>query len=147
MSKLPYLNPIPRRIYDFKDKERSIGDYIDLILVRLYDMFEWKGLPEDVEGWVIDHSLFINGQTAAIEVGGTVKFLYGSFSGEPNEYYLPTNYTIANPYLPEANGTYKIGENLVLVKNDELCTGLMPLLTKYATMMMENNITLNLTTI
>ena len=66
---------------------------------------------------------------------------YGSLGGEPNPYYLPTLAIIANPAL-RYNASLKIDEECVVMLNDYLYTGLMPLFNKYGSLLTEAEISL-----
>lgn len=72
--------------------------------------------------------------------------LYCFFSSEgstPDIYYRPTECVIANPALPPAyNRSYKIGMDCVVIRNDLMAQGLIPLLSRYAAQFVEVDISL-----
>jgi hypothetical protein len=69
----------------------------------------------------------------------------GGWGGMPNRYYTPTEYIVSNPYVKESTrGTYTIGEDCVLIRNDAYAVGIMPLLMRYATQLVENDVTMNI---
>ena len=67
----------------------------------------------------------------------------GGLGGEPDYNYRPTLYTVANPAL-NYNESLKIGIDGVLIKNDTLLKGLLPLHKRYATILANNEISLRI---
>lgn len=127
--------------YDIKDKERCIGNYIAYDLIRLQSMFKWENLPETVPQRSLELYLMINGHCAWIKHNGSFYVVQGGMGGEPNPYYMPTKYVVANPAL-KLSETFTIGENCVVGRNDNLYFGLIPLLSKYATLSTETDLSL-----
>lgn len=129
------------RRYDFKDKERCIRDYVSYMLCRTQSMFEYEGLPDTMPKRTLELYAQVNGHVAIIENEGNLYSLFGSWGGMPNEYYLPTEYIISNPYL-NLYKTYTVDVDCVVMPNDSLYKGLMPMFHKYATQIVENDITM-----
>ena len=68
----------------------------------------------------------------------------GGWGGLPDRYYIPTEYIVSNPYVKEeTRKTYTIGEDCVLIRNDVYAQGIMPLLMRYCSQLVENDITMN----
>ena len=64
---------------------------------------------------------------------------------EPDVYYIPTKAIVANPYVEQsARKTYTRDVDCVLMVNDTYAQGLLPLLKKYCSMLVENVITMNI---
>lgn len=76
-------------------------------------MFDFKGLPETVNESFLQRELIINGAVGFIEIGGKLYGLRGNYGGEPDEYYLPTQFIISNPIL--GSKIINIGENGVVM--------------------------------
>ena len=129
--------------YDFKDKKKNVQSYIVYMLNRVMQMFDYNNLPDTIPKRMIELYTMVNGHSVVIKHNGSLYVCFGGFTGEPNEYYMPKQYIIANPYL-KLFETYTIGEDCVLIKNDSLMYGLMPLFSKYASALVENDITMNM---
>lgn len=129
--------------YDFRDKEENTRHYITYMLNRVQSMFKYSGLPDTIPQKMIELYIMINGHSVIIEHEGELYVTFGSWGGEPNEYYIPKNYIVANPYL-KLFKTYTIGEDCVLAHNDSLYYGLMPMFRRYASQLVENDLTMNM---
>ena len=129
--------------YNFKDKKNNIRDYIVYMLNRVMQMFEYDGLPDTMPKRMIDLYTMINGHSVVVKHEGNLYVCFGGFAGEPNEYYMPTQYIVANPYL-KLFKTFTISEDCVLIRNDSLLYGVMPMFKRYATALVENDITMNM---
>lgn len=134
-------------LYDFKDKEASVRWYILYMLNRTQSMFEYHGLPETIPQNVLEFSLQTGGYTAISEIGGQLyALLRGSLGGPPNPYYFPTQYIYSNPVLGSSK-SLAVGEECVLVRNDTFLVGLLPLFRRYASQLVENDLTISISTI
>lgn len=129
--------------YDFKDKNKNVESYIVYMLNRLMSMFEYKNLPDTIPQHILELYLLVNGHSVVIEKNDLLYVCFGGFGGEPNEYYMPTKYIVANPYL-ELFETYTIDVDCVLLKNDTLMYGVIPMFKRYASALVENDITMNM---
>lgn len=139
--------------YDFDkgiDKPLALRAYICYFLNRLQSMFKWEGLPDTIPQKWLESYLLTEGQCAVINTDRGLFATNGGQGADPNEYYIPTKFIVTNPYLPEkasAGKDYTISgkdQNAVLVRNDIYTIGLMPLLLKYCTQMVENDITMSI---
>lgn len=135
---LPAFSP-----YDFKDKEVNVSNNIRYMLARTVRMFRWDGLPESIPARALETYLQTNGNACFAKVNDDVYVFIGGLGGEPNAYYMPTIYTVANPYL-RYSANLEIGKNCVVMPNDSSYIGLLPLMSYYCTAMVENRITMNL---
>ena len=129
--------------YDFKNKDKAVRSYVNYMLNRVQSMFEYKGLPDTIPQKMIEIYIMTNGHSVIIEHEGKLYVCFGNWGGEPNEYYIPTKYVVANPYL-NLFKTYTIGEDCVLAHNDSLYYGLMPMFKRYASLLVENDITMRM---
>ena len=141
-----YLYPFNNDLYDFEDKTISLNNYIRYTLDRTLEMFEYRGLPETIKESDLELFLQVNTHCIVTEVQGNLYALKGGFAGEPDAYYHPTQYTVANPYL-NLSKTYTINKDCILCRNDALFIGLMPLIRRYGTLMVENDLSMKLATI
>lgn len=123
------------------DKDRSIQTFINYMTIRLQKMFHYEGLPETIPSELFEYYLLHNGICFVTNVDEKLYALVGNFGGEPDPYYRPTRYIVANPAL-KLTKDYDIEKDGVLVRNDPLWIGLYPLMARYATLMSENMLTI-----
>lgn len=130
------------------DKQKSIAAYKGYMLNRLMKMFKYENLPETIPQYMLEYYLMINGSCVIAEYEGKPYAFLGSFGGEPDPYYRPTLYVVANPAL-KLNKTYELwkvngefSDEICFMRNDALWIGLNPLMSRYATLLAENVITL-----
>lgn len=129
--------------YNFEDKRKSKRHYLEYMLLRTMSMFEYANLPDSMPKRALEIYTQINGHCAIIQHEGELYSLFGSWGGYPDAYYLPTKYVIANPYL-NIGKEYTIGEDCVIFQNDSLFRGLLPLFSRYATLLVENDISMKM---
>lgn len=116
------------------------------MLNRTLAMFHYSNLPETIPQTELEKMLQVNGFCAVAEVNGELYALNGGLGGEGDVYNRPTNITISNPAL-KFNKTLKIDEECVIIKNDSMQLGLLPMYEKYCTMLNESDISIILATI
>lgn len=146
MAKLPLEPPIPYKkpvYYDFRNKERCVTSYVEYMLSRTRRMFKYTGLPDSIPDVFLERYLQRNGQCIIAEHEGKLYAFCGGLGGVYNEYYFPTKYIVANPYL-NFSKEYTIGEDCVLVRNDTEMQGLIPMCSKYASLLVENDLTMRI---
>ena len=123
-----------------KDK-KVIADTIGYnIITKLQSMFKWEGLPETIPQKWLEVMLVSKGHAFVTEVNGELYAFTGGLGGEPDPYYQPTICVVANPAL-KFSKECKIGEDGILISNDTLRHGIIPLVGKYAGLLAENTIT------
>lgn len=146
----PYNYGIPNRsihLYDFKDKERSVRYYGDYMLDRLQQAFHWEGLPDTIPQRNLELILQTCGHCIIAPHNGNYYALIGGYSGEPNVYYEPTQYIVANPALPDLKQLWTLNVDCVWIRNDTLQVGVNPLLSRYLSLLVENDISFRLANI
>lgn len=146
MAKLPLEPPIPYRkpmYYDFRNKERCVTSYVEYMLSRTRRMFKYTGLPDSIPDIFLERYLQRNGQCIIAEHEDKLYAFCGGLGGVYNEYYFPTKYIVANPYL-NFSKEYTIGEDCVLIRNDTEMQGLIPMCSKYASLLVENDLTMRI---
>lgn len=149
----------PQNIYDFTDKQKCIDNKIAYMLSRTQSMFSYTGLPDTLNSRIIELYLQVNGNLCItditkeiIEKSGHTDLspgLYaftGGLGGEYDVYYMPTLYTVANPYL-NFSKNLKINDDCIVISSDSMYYGLLPLFKKYATALTENELSMNIATI
>ena len=125
-----------------KDKDRNVNNFIDTMFCKTNEMFTWKNLPETVPQAELEYLLQSNGTMFFTKVGNDFYALLGTLGGQINAYYEPTKYTVANVAL-NLSKMYDIEKDGVLIRNDLRCNGLIPILSKYACMLTDCEISLN----
>ena len=124
-----------------KDKKLSSKSYINYMTIRLQKMFKYENLPDTIPREILEYYLMINGTCYITKVDGDLYALMGTFGGEPDPYYKPTKYIVANPAL-HLSKEYDINKDGVLMRNDSIWQGLYPLMSRYACLMAENVLTI-----
>lgn len=132
--------------YVYNDKEKNIADYIGYFLSRMQSMFKYSGLPESLPQRNIELMLLCNGHICITEVNGVLYGFTGGLGGEPDVYYMPTIYTVSNPALSFSKNL-KIGEECVVIRNNAMYQSILPLLQRYISLLVENDISLTVATI
>ena len=107
--------------------DKLIEYYIKDTLIRTQKMFKYNNLPKTIPKEQLELLLQRNGYAVITKVNGELYAFYGGLGGEPNEYYLPTIATVANPAL-KFSKSMEIDKECVVIKNDVMFMGLMPLI-------------------
>lgn len=133
-------------LIDVADKKGNAANYVAYMLNRAQSMLKYSGLPGTItqrnlslllqtNGWVcIPDPKFFDGKFYAFA---------GGLGGEPDPYYMPTVCTVSNPSL-RFSKTLKIDDECVIIPHDSLYIGLLPLFSRYATQLAENDITIRI---
>lgn len=106
-------------------------------------MFRWNGLPDSIPERILELYLQINGNVCFYKYENTLYIFTGGLGGEPDVYYRPTLYTIANPALAISKNL-QIGIDCEVMSNDSLFLGMVPLYNRYATEFAEAELSLQL---
>ena len=136
----------PSQKYDFKNKDKNIDDMLRYMLRRSTQMFKYNGLPKTIPKYILELYLQTNGNVCFYKHDGELYVFTGGMGGELNEYYLPTIYTIANPFL-KLTKNLVIDKDCVIVANDSCYQGMLPQFKKYATGLVENELSMNIASI
>lgn len=127
--------------YDPRNKKDNINTIVRYMFNRTQSMFTWDGLPETIPARILELYLQINGNCAFLRREGELYIYTGGLGGRPDVYYRPTIYTISNP----AQGfsiNAKIDEDCIVMRNDSLYMGLSPLFLRYASNMVETELSM-----
>lgn len=128
---------------NFKDKESAVFLHCAYMLNRTQSMFSYSGLPDTIPDRMLELYLQMNGNCAITTINGSLYAVTGGLGGEPDAYYRPTIYTVANPAL-KYSANLKIDRDCIVIKNDALLLGLMPLFTRYASQMAETELSIHI---
>lgn len=141
-----YKNLISGGLYNFNDKIMANNNHIFYMLDRTQSIFEYENLPDTVPQRILELYNQINGFSCWAEHNGELYVFYGGLGGEPDMYYRPTICTVSNPYL-NFSKNFKIDEECIIMRNDSLLRGLMPLFNRYASLLTENEISMRMANI
>lgn len=121
------------------DKEALIHDYIEETLIRTQEMFKYDNLPETIPQKDLEIILQVQGSCTVAKVNDKLYAFRSGLGGKPNVYYLPTLSIVANPAL-NLSESYVIDENCVVILNDNMYHGIMPIITRNANLLAECDI-------
>lgn len=126
------------------DVKLNLGEqHVFYMLNRTQVMFDYKKLPETIPARNLEMLLQLNGNIFFTKVDDKHYIFTGGLGGEPDVYYEPTIYTVANPALNFSKNLV-IGEDGVLIRNDSYGVGLLPMFKKYAALLAENEMTMRI---
>lgn len=131
------------------DKTQLTNYYYKMLLNRVINMFTWENLPDTIDEQIMNFWLFVTGRIVFTEFNGKLYALNGNYGGYPNEYYLPTEFVVANPIL--GNKNVKLGIDGVAMFNSDtdkyplkgMTGGLYPILTLTANMLADCVVTIS----
>lgn len=162
-STIPVNYTQPRQVLD---KPRSIKQYISYMLNRTNSMFEYENLPSTIPAYMLELYLQIFGYACFTYIEDTTiltlpkdnyktppghYIFYGSLGGERDIYYRPTTFIVANPRIRNSvNCTIVYDKDhvtsfknpCVIMKSDTNYMGLLPLFSRYAEQLTENDISI-----
>ena len=127
--------------YNYLDKETNVRDYVNYCINRALAMFKYNGLPDTIPQTALEKFNIMRGFTIWAKVNGELYVFEGGLGGEPDVYGFPTIATVANPAL-KFSGNFTIGEDCVIMPNDAMYMGLLPLFNRYCSLINENDITM-----
>lgn len=125
--------------YDFTKKDLSVRMYCNYMFNRTRHIFKYENLPDTINERMLELYLQTNGNVCIAKVNDNLYAFTGGMGGEPDPYYMPTIYTIANPAL-KYSASLKIDEECVVIPNDSTYTGLLNMFRYYATLDVETDI-------
>lgn len=99
--------------------------YFDMLVNKVCNLFKWENLPETVDERFLMVNLMLAGRVCWFDHNGRIYALDGNWGGEPNVYYRPTQFIVANPIIGSKTLTVlnKDGSNSI----DKLDGIIMPL--------------------
>lgn len=142
------------------DKAQSVREFATYFLMRVMKMFRWEGLPEEIPEDCLNKMLLTEGygwftKWKGRALNGKDIDQYYVFRGKLADvidaYYRPTGLIVSNPGAncykqfsldKQKRGTY-YGEEGVILRNDTLYHGLMPMINRYAYLLAENVLTMH----
>lgn len=130
------------KLYEITNKDSSQKDFVMDYLNRTLTMFNYKKLPDTIPEVDLELILQLQGYGIITEHKGDLVALWGGFAPPCDIYYRPENVLVNNPWA-KINKTYRVKDNTdaVLIRNDPLQRGLLPIFNRYGTLMTEAQIT------
>lgn len=125
------------------DKHKLLKQFKNNQLNKSLTMFEWSNLPDTIPAVELEKMLQINGYAVIAEYQGKLYAFQAGFSGQ-DPYNQPTKAIVNNPALKN-NTTYTIGEDCIVIKNDDMKQGLNGIYDYYGQRLIENQITMLMT--
>ena len=129
-----------RQNYDF---------YFKWLLNKVCSCFVVSGLPHTINQTYLKNELILSGCCCITDFGGKLYACTGNLGGKPDEYYIPTIFTIVNPVL--GSKQVRRGETGIVIFNtdiDELysdcfAAGLYQYINQTATLLADNIVSIN----
>lgn len=128
------------------DKDIAVRTYIQYMLCRTQSMFLYQNLPDTIPADILELYLQTRGHCFITEINGKLYTLSGTLAGELDEYYRFTEYLVTNPAL-KLSKSFNLENDGVLIKNDTMELGLIPVLSRYSVLLVENAISMRNATI
>lgn len=125
------------------DKQGLLSQFKRDQLNKSLTMFEWDGLPDTLPAVELEKFLQINGYAIIAKVKGDLYAFEGGFSGK-DPYNRPTKAIVNNPALNN-HDEFTIGEDCVVIYNDDMKQGLRKIYEFYGQRLIENHITMLMT--
>lgn len=140
------------------NKTEMLDSYVRYFLARLQCMFKYEGLPDTIPAKWFEHYLLCNGNCIIARVNDDLYALTGGMGNDATPYYIPAGYIVANPWLQTEGGTLSKqywtetidvngqhhDQDAVIIFNDTYSQGVLPMLNRYCSQLVENDISLNI---
>lgn len=140
------------------NKNEMLDSYVRYFLARLQSMFKYEGLPDTIPAKWFEHYLLCNGNCIIARVNDQLYALTGGMGNDATPYYIPAGYIVANPWLQTEGGTLskqywtetidingeRHEQDAVIIFNDTYSQGVLPMLNRYCSQLVENDISLNI---
>lgn len=128
------------------DKDIAVRTYIQYMLCRTQSMFLYQNLPDTIPADILELYLQTRGHCFITEIDDKLYALSGTLAGELDEYYRFTEYLVTNPAL-KLSKSFNLKNDGVLIRNDTMELGLIPVLSRYSVLLVENAISMRNATI
>lgn len=134
------------KLYQITNKENSLYDFTLSILNRTLGMFEYSNLPETLPQVEIEKRLQTKGHATIYQYKNNLYVTTGNLNGQELSPYNEPTYVNINVPAFNLSQRLEIGEQCVVIYNDDMKTGLLDTISKHGTLMIENEITMLLST-
>lgn len=140
---------------DILDKDHGVYQYVSYMLDRTTMMFSYEGLPDTIPSRILEMMLQCYGAVTFAYIDSSIYAFRPAPGGEPDIYYRPTQSIIANAALeksyvcrianhfaPLIRSEWDKMPECVYSLNDYTGMGILPLLKRYAYLLVENDISI-----
>lgn len=134
------------KLYQITNKEQSLYDFTLSILNRTLGMFEYSNLPETLPQVEIEKRLQTKGHATIYQYKNNLYVTTGNLNGQELSPYNEPTYVNINIPAFDLSQRLEIGKQCVVIYNDDMKTGLLDTINKHGTLMLENEITMLLST-
>ena len=138
-------NKLFDKFYNYQDKTKNINTYVFNYLNRTNSMFKYHNLPDTIPADMLESFLQRNGYACIAKHENALYAFVGGLGGKLDVYYRPTICTVANPAL-NLSKDFVIDKDCIIMKNDTNLQGLLPIILRYSSMLVENDISMVLAT-
>lgn len=104
--------------------------------IKTRDLFKYNGLPQEFPPEYYEAYLQRFGSCIVTRHNDEIITTFGGFGGEPNGYYIPTKYIVANPYF-KIEKTYTNDVDCIVHKNNSLFMSTYSINNRYARLLTE----------
>ena len=131
--------------FDYSNKLKNVNTIATYVLMRTQSMFKWTGLPDTIPQKYLELYLQKRGHCGIAEYRDGLYAVQGDFGGTMDPYFIPVEYIMVDPWLQDQKAQiFKRNENCVVLGNDAFYVGLMPLISKYASALAENELSMTI---
>lgn len=134
------------KLYQITNKEHSLYDFTLSILNRTLGMFEYSNLPETLPQVEIEKRLQTKGHATIYQYKNKLYVTTGNLNGQELSPYNEPTYVNINVPAFNLSQRLEIGTQCIVIYNDDMKTGLLDTISKHGTLMVENEITMLLST-
>ena len=134
------------KLYQITNKEHSLYDFTLSILNRTLGMFEYSNLPETLPQVEIEKRLQTKGHATIYQYKNKLYVTTGNLNGQELSPYNEPTYVNINVPAFNLSQRLEIGTQCIVIYNDDMKTGLSDTISKHGTLMLENEITMLLST-
>lgn len=129
------------------DVQENYEFFFKWLVSKMEQVIVLKNVPETIDVEFLKEHLLLDGEICITDFGDKLYACFGSLGGEPNEYYRPKQFIIANPVL--GSKMVDIGVNGVVIYNTPIDKsnwfggGLFQLVKQTATLLADNIVSIN----
>lgn len=127
-------------MYKYNDKKTNVNQANKYLLAKTLSMFDYEGLPDTIPEQELERILQEKGLAFIYEYKGELYAFSGTLTGDVDMYNRPTKINIS---IPKEHTVKTVDlDKGVLICNDDYKLGLQPLIEKYNTLIVENEISI-----
>lgn len=130
-----------------QSKDDILASNFEKLTNILLTLFAYDGLPDSVPYYELEKLLLLTGSATLVQVKGIWYATRSGLGAELDAYYHPKKDIVVNPWLDGGfSATLDVDKDCCLVFNNRLRTSVYDIILKYAIMLTEAELSLNLST-